>query len=320
MELCRKNIIRENATKAAGLKVSQMFVCRIYKLIEQLWPGCLVALTYRLRMAAIRNRVFYTLILFTVLSSCEETIDKQFDKEAPLRLVVDAILTNQPGESYVKLSLPVAGPNDQLLKVSGAVITVSDGKNTVILTEDLSETGTYKPDYSIRGVTGKNYRILIKIGEYIDSAFTYIVPVSPLNTFEIYEDGARPGYYFISGENSGDPAIIQYSINPADCQGKPDCRTIIYEYILSSFDVPQIFSPQKETLSFPSGSKVIRKKYSLNPEYEAYIRAFLSETEWRGGLFDVQPGNPKGNFGNFTLGYFAGCSLVMDTVYIEQKK
>jgi hypothetical protein len=262
-------------------------------------------------------RIFYALMLCAILSSCEETIDKQFDKDAPLRLVVDAILTNKPGESYVKLSLPLSSPNDQLVKVSGAIVTVSDGKNTVTLMEDFSETGTYRPDYVLRGVIGKNYKILIQIGDYKDSAYTYLVPVSPLNAFETQQDNSKPGYFFISGDNSGDPSMIQYSIDTADFESEPDCRSIIYEYKLSTFDVPQIFSPEKENLSFPTGSKVIRKKYSLNPEYEHYIRALLSETEWRGGLFDVQAGNPKGNFGNFTLGYFAGCSLVMDTVFIQ---
>jgi len=258
-----------------------------------------------------------TLLVISSLPSCEEPINKPYQNEAPMKLVVDAIITNQPGESYVKLSLPLANPNEPMQMVSGALIYVSDGVNTEIIGEDPLEPGIYRPDAGSRGVSGKIYGIFIQAGEYTDSAYTYLMAVTPLDEFTTRADDSRPGYFFISGDENSDPAMIRYTIIPPKCNGDEDCISEVYEYILSSFDIPQIFSPQKESLSFPSGSKVIRKKYSLNPEYEAYLRAILSETEWRGGLFDVQPGNPKGNFGPNTLGYFAGCSMVVDTVYIK---
>jgi hypothetical protein len=257
------------------------------------------------------------LLLFPFLCSCEEKISNQNYNDPTLRLVIDAMITNHPGESYVRLSLPVADPNEEPQKISGALVEVSDGNKTEVFTEDPFEKGSYRPDPGLRAVNGKIYRIIIQAGDFLDTAYSYLVRVTPLNEFKTSTDNSKPGYFFLSGENSGDPAMIRYIIDPTGCSGEMDCRVEMYEYILNSYDIAQIFSPKKEILSFPSGSRVIRKKYSLNPDYESYIRALLSETEWRGGLFDVEAGTPKGNFSGFSLGYFAGCSLVIDTVYIQ---
>jgi len=255
--------------------------------------------------------------LLLLLGSCEEQVTKEFDNDSGLRIVADAIITNVPGENYLRLSRQTANPNELPEKLSGALVAVTDGSGAEFFFEDSMEKGTYRPDPSVRAVSGKSYRLLIRYGDFRDTARTYLEPVSPLRDFKTYPDDSRPDYYFISGENSGNPAMIHYLIDTMNCMPEGSCRVEVYEYLLSSFDVAQIFSPKKQSLSFPSGSRVIRKKYSLNPEYEAYIRAVLSETEWRGGLFDVEAGTPKGNFRNNTLGFFAGCSLVMDTVYIQ---
>lgn len=263
--------------------------------------------------------IFFTnaVLICIGLISCEELTDKNFSNTPTTKLVVDALITNKDGESYVKLSLPTSNPNDVPQAVSGALIVVTDGTNNEIIAEDELHPGLYKPEAGKIGVSGKVYMIYIQSGDYTDSAYTYILPVTPLGEFKTQADEPNPGYYFISGENSDNSSMIRYTIIPPGCNQSDSCRIEFSEFKLSSFDIPQIFSPKKDDTSFPIGSKVIRKKYSINPEYESYIRAMLSETEWRGGLFDVQAGNPKGNFGENTLGFFAGCSLVMDTVIIE---
>ena len=256
-------------------------------------------------------------LLASVLFACEETIDRRFFNDPPAKPVVEGMITNQPGESYVKLSMAVRSPNDVPEKISGAYVAVTDGENTVVFGEAPGEKGLYLPENTRRAVVEKIYGIQIQIGEYSDSAYTYLTAVAPIGEFITYPDASKADYFFLAGSENDDPSMIRYQIDPPGCTGDTSCRYVLYEYKLSSFDVPQIFSPTKETISFPLGSRVIRKKYSLNPGYESYIRAILSETEWRGGLFDVQPGNANGNFGISTLGYFSGCSLLIDTLYIE---
>ena len=274
-----------------------------------------------LKPMILKHISYLKLLIITVCSlaitGCEEPGNKDFQGNPPMKMVVEAMLTNVPGESYVKLSLPVSKPIEESVKVSSALVVVTDGVNVSILNEDISEPGTYRPEATARGVSGKIYGIYFQAGNYRDSAYTYLVPVTPLGELKIAADNSMEDRYYISSENSDDPAMIHYLVFPPGCSGNDTCRTEYREFILSSYDVSQIFSPKKESLSFPAGSMVIRKKYSLNPPYESYIRSLLLETEWRGGLFDVQAGNPQGNFSASTLGYFSGCSLVMDPVFLR---
>jgi hypothetical protein len=39
----------------------------------------------------------------------------------------------------------------------------------------------------------------------------------------------------------------------------------------------------------------------------------MAETEWRGGLFDVQPGNVRTNLSEGAVGYFSVSAVVADT-------
>jgi hypothetical protein len=43
----------------------------------------------------------------------------------------------------------------------------------------------------------------------------------------------------------------------------------------------------------------------------------LMETEWRGGIFDVQHGNVITNLSSGAIGYFAASTVVTDTIFIE---
>jgi hypothetical protein len=54
----------------------------------------------------------------------------------------------------------------------------------------------------------------------------------------------------------------------------------------------------------------------MNEAHAAFIRTLLSETEWRGGLFDVQPGNVQTNLSEGAVGYFAVSTVVGDSTII----
>jgi hypothetical protein len=43
------------------------------------------------------------------------------------------------------------------------------------------------------------------------------------------------------------------------------------------------------------------------------------ETEWSGGVFDVQHGNVNTNLSNGALGFFGVCMVVIDTIVFKEK-
>ena len=262
----------------------------------------------------------YLLYIILVLSalSCEETIEWDQKGEFTPRLVVDGMLTNKTDYNYVKLSFPVSTSGEIPKPVSGAFVAVTiDRVNFEVLEEDISKPGYYTPAEDIRGVVNKLYILYVSIGEYEFFAPAAMVPVAPLKEFSFYEYPADSGLYKIIFYESSNASMIRYIAEYNDSESGDLHQTIFYHYNLSTVDVNEFYKPAKESLSFPVNTRIIRMKYSLAPDHEKYIRSLLSETEWKGGWFDLMPGNLHTNISTGGVGYFAASSLVIDTVYFE---
>ena len=78
-----------------------------------------------------------------------------------------------------------------------------------------------------------------------------------------------------------------------------------------------MFPPERENVRFPPGTLVFREKESVNGQYEEYLRGMVSETDFRGGVFDVQPGNARTNLTEGAIGYFTAAQVIRDTLVIE---
>lgn len=256
------------------------------------------------------------LILLTA-GGCEEPVSWKLDDTITPRLVVEGMLTNKPGMNYVKLSLPVRNPNTEPQPVSNATVVIIDGDDHYFLTEEQNEAGLYLTEPSVQGVINRIYWLYILIGEYEFAAAAYMVPVSPLEDLVYYDDPANPGLYRISPGESGTPSYTEYRVEWQDQSSGQAEESVFYSYTLSTIDVNQFFKPAAEVLSFPSNAQIIRTRYSLSPDHEKYLRSLLSETDWRGGWFDVMQGNLHTNLNNGAVGFFAASSVVRDTVYFD---
>ena len=264
------------------------------------------------------NKILLYIVLIFITLSCEEAIDWDQQGEFTPRLVVDAMLTNKADYNYVKLSLPVSTSGEIPSPVSGAEVSFTiNGVDFVIMEEDVSSPGYYLPVEDVRGVVNKLYTLNISIAEYEFSARASMVPVVPLQDFSFYEDPLEAGYYRINFPGSNVASMIRYIAEYNDPDTNELIETIFYHYNLSTVDVNQFFKPVKEILSFPANTTIIRNKYSLSPDHEKYIRSLLSETEWKGGWFDLMPGNLHTNLSTGGVGYFGASSLLVDTVYFE---
>ncbi|MEA1886509.1 MAG: DUF4249 family protein [Bacteroidota bacterium] len=257
-------------------------------------------------------------ILILLLSgACEEPVSWELDEPITPRLAVEGMLTNKPGLNYVMLSLPVRNPNRTPQPVSNATVVIIDGDNYHFLTEDQNEAGLYIPEPTLHGLINRVYWLYIAIGEYEFTAGAYMVPVSPLQKLIFYEDQAKPGYYRIYHRESSAPSYTEYRVEWQDQSTGHLQESLFYSYTLSTIDVSQFFKPGSEVLSFPSNARVIRTRYSLSPDHERYLRSLLSETDWRGGWFDVMHGNLHTNLNNGAVGFFAASSVVRDTAYFD---
>jgi len=77
-----------------------------------------------------------------------------------------------------------------------------------------------------------------------------------------------------------------------------------------------LIKPGKETVLFPEGTKILRKKYSLSDDHQKFLRTMLSETEWNWGVFDVLLGNVYTNLSDGAVGFFSVSTVVSDSTVV----
>ncbi len=253
-----------------------------------------------------------------LLAACEEEpVDWELNPDDSQVLVVDGILTNKNINHLVKLSLSNKNSNEGFTPATNAFVLISDGTNSVTLTEFPTGSGFYYTP-KIRAVINKQYFLFIQYEGQEYLAADQAKPVEQMRPVNIRAENDSLFTIFFSNEN--DPSYIRHLLSwentPYCAQSNQLCFAKIIHYDLKTVDVNEMFKPDKERVFFPENTILVRTKYSISDIYRAYLRAMLSETEWRGGLFDVEKGNVFSNVSNDALGFFAVSTVVSDTTLV----
>ena len=259
---------------------------------------------------------------FLILSSCSEGIDWELQYQEVDLLVVEGKITNEAGPHEIMLSLPLYEMNGTPEPVSGAEVEIFDGQSAHVFGEDPAREGIYLSPPGFSGEVGKYYQLRIRHGSRRISAVTHMVEVTPMKHPFIYlvqEDPPRLGAVI---PDSDVPAIVRWEMDWSHVPGyedAPDTAThaVVYHYTLNGVDVNKLFKPSQEQIRFPPGTRVFREKESVNAWYGEFLRGVLSETDWRGGMFDVLPGNARTNMQGEAIGFFTAAQVIRDTIVIR---
>ncbi len=256
----------------------------------------------------------YFLILLLLLA-CEERFNDPLNTRPTNLLVVEAVLTNELVPQKINLSFPYQQLNGAPTPATGAVVQVVENDAVIYsFYENILQPGEYI-SAPFRAVFGEEYKLEIQIQGKEYYATDSSVPVEPLtplqykmvnNQFELvlYETGTISNY-------------IDHTITSEDNSGCMPCLGRVIFYDLKSIDVNEIYKPGKKSFLFPAGSTIIRRKYSVSASYRTYLRSMLSETEWRGGIFDVDRANVATNLSTGATGFFAVSTVISDTTVVE---
>jgi hypothetical protein len=258
-----------------------------------------------------------------LIQSCSEKIQWDLKYQEEDLIVVEGKITNEVKQHEVKLTRPAVEINSIPEPVTGAEVEINDGSTIHPLTEDLSRPGIYLtgPDFS--GKAKRGYQLRIRYGGKRINAITFMREVTPFQFMRPFPVQTDPLLYEVYVSNSDDgPAIVRMELDWSHVPGYDTLsvdknHALIYHYTLKSIDVNRIFSPDREHVRFPPGTIVFREKESVSREYEEFLRGILSETDWRGGVFDVLPGNARTNLGEGAIGYFTAAEVIRDTVVID---
>ncbi len=261
-------------------------------------------------------------LVMMITVSCTEKIDWELNYQEEVLIVVEGKITNEIKSHEVKLTRPVFEMNSTPEPVSGSVVEIYDGRAIHSLTEDDSRPGVYLTGQDFAGVVNKGYQLRIGYGDLRITAITFMRAVTPFQYMHPYRVQDNPPLYEVYISDSDEPAIVRMELDWSHVRGYetlpyPDNHALIYHYTLGSVDVNRMFPPDREHVRFPPGTIVFREKESVSGGYEEFLRGVLSETDWRGGVFDVLPGNARTNLSEGAIGYFTAATVIRDTVVIR---
>ena len=267
------------------------------------------------------------LVLLLSCSSCEEKTDWELDTNVPKVIVVEGVLTNERKAHEVRISKPMTDPNGTPQPVSGAFAAIYErdqaGNNRAFRLREV-QAGLYLTDTMVRAFSNRLYTLFILYQGQEYGGSSTMGQVDPLNTLEYRKVTGTELWYELILRDTRRSSMLEINLDWSHLIGfrnlPPEQTSArIIHYTVNSVDVNKIFKPAKEKVPFPAGTRVHRRQYSMNRDQEEFVRSLMAETEWRGGLFDVQPGNVRTNLSEGAVGYFAVSEVVEDAHIITPR-
>ncbi len=238
-------------------------------------------------------------------------------------IVIEGYITNEYMHHTVQISRLSSYEDTVRNMLKGAYVAVSSGDSTYYYNE--TEDGIYTSETKFVGVAGNVYFLHVRINDStIISAESRMLPVTPPEkiTFKSHPDGNRSIGYIAEAFVSENPAKYVVQVNWTDHSSEEPRRANLYYYSLTTVDISQLFAPKVQETRFPSGAQLIERKYSIDKNYETYLRSLLAEQLWSGGYFDEAHGNLHTNLicnrsQVKTAGYFSANTVYIDTLVVE---
>ena len=257
-----------------------------------------------------------------LLSSCTEPIAWDLKYQETDLMVVEGKITSEEKRHEVMLTWPLYEMNGTPEPVRGALVEIFDGRVDWSLSEDPLRPGTYLSDSVFAGEKNQYYQLRIAYESRRITAVTYMREVGPFQAMSAYPVQEDPPLMEAYISDSDEPSVVRLELDWSQVSGYdtlPEASThaVLYHYTLNGVDVNKFFKPAQEKVRFPPGTTVYREKESVNAGYGEFLRGMLSETDWRGGMFDVLPGNARTNMVGEAIGYFTAADVIRDTVVVQ---
>jgi hypothetical protein len=247
------------------------------------------------------KKILYTFLVFTMLfSACTEPYDTELESSF-VRLVVQGSINTELKAHRV--SLTKSGDyfsNTASPKVTGASVSISDGKNIFNL-QEVSD-GLYETD-TIAGEVGKTYTLTINTDGETYEASCYLNYCPPIDSINF-------GFYDLSAYDIIDSSayVLLNALEP----NTPDNYYMWNVYrnnILETDTMNEVYFADDEFINgaymydvevgwvrkVEIGDTITLEILSITEEYYNYIYQVLSVTDWNMGPFGGPPANPNGN-------------------------
>lgn len=275
-----------------------------------------------------KNSIYLALLISVALSACTEQIELDLNTDENVRLVVDAMITTESKAHLVDLTLTTDFFQEGIPdRAEDAVVSISDGTTTEILTED--EPGKYYTSDGFAGEVNKSYTLKIDYDGETYTGTSILPPVATLDSINVVsfepeedpfeeEEGPLDNNsviaYFQEPAELGDFYIFKMLIN-----GEYYTKGIQDWFFTDDTAVNGSYIADAEFFRFPAepGDTITFEQFSITEEVFDNLNAVLLETIFRGGLFDGAPANVPSNIDNGAIGAFIAADIQSKSVIIE---
>ena len=256
------------------------------------------------------KRLIYIFIGLFVVTSCTKEIEIELD-EGDQRLIVESWFTTEEKVHEVKLTLSSSYFDEATMPVAtGASVKISGGGEEFIFTETFP--GIYHSEPTAHASFKTEYTMEILYEGTTYTATDYCDTVPMMDDFIMWpevEDGTIQNYIALiwsyEAPGYGDYYAWRLKLNGEYITDTLSQITFAADEFIGDglyFEGWPIDNIRANDLT--SGDIVNMEQNALSQKaYEAYI-AIMSETDWRGGLFDAPPANVPSNFDNNAMGLF----------------
>jgi hypothetical protein len=257
------------------------------------------------------------LLALLILASCVKQADWTIPPTTTDLIAVDGIMTNERGSQSITINHPVNQLNGTAVPVTGAIVNVLTSDSIWTLTENPSGSGIYRTSSTFIALLDKTYTLNIFLGSKVYSAkaaMTAGAVFPPLIYAKNDNDSLYHIEYVASAFSSSQPAMWEILANWTRVPGYEHadtnkCKARLLFYTLPTLDESEIFAPVVESVSFPAGTQITERRYSLAPQHAEFIREMLLETSWQGGLFPTAAANVSTNLSPGAVGFFGVCAV-----------
>lgn len=274
-----------------------------------------------------KNIIFLLFIAITLfLTSCQEVVELDLP-DGDVQLVVDGMITNQPGEKRVRLNTTANYfDNKETPKVTGALVLLYDATG-VVDTLIEKEEGIYVTDYV--GKINSIYHLYIrtKAGEEYESQpeLLQFVPEIDSIYYEFKKETAfqDEGYYvkIDTYEPIGTGNYYRWKQYVNDTlQAEPfDLLFATDKFV----DGNPIIGFEVSTTPLQKGDQFRIEQLSISEGLYDFLTQLSQQTAQVGSLFDSPPAALPGNIVNIAnpkikaLGYFSASAVAEKSIAIE---
>ena len=270
------------------------------------------------------KKIAWFILLLLSTSDCVKEVDWTTNQPGADLIIVDAILTDETKAQSIKIEYPVAELNQDPLPVSGAIVRVSNEDSTWLFVENNVKPGNYISPAGFLPVSGKNYTLFISYSGNIYSAKATLAEGTTFKELQYVKNTNNELFHIdwvasaFSAEKSAMwEILLDWSAVPGYEQADSNStHARLLFYTLPTLDVSEIFAPEMELVSFPAGTNITERRYSMTPEHAEFARELLLETNWAGGFFNVASANVITNLSSGAKGYFGVCAVTSLSVTV----